>query len=172
MARLSAWLGEHDPGGVDMRRAIHFVVAVVLAIFAARLANAAFDVGDPIRLPIFAGLTAGTMLFLLVPARRRDEAVAMARIAAVQVGFLLAVALLAGAGSGDAVTLLLVPLTFVALYVRRYGRSAQNDGIALFEIALTVATTAPTRHEALWFAAVLVMLAVSLLRARAAPGSG
>jgi hypothetical protein len=79
----------------------------------------------------------------------------MGRTAAVLTGYVLLVALIGGTGNAfgaDALTVLLVPLTFLALYVRRYGRLAQNDGLALFEIALTVATTSPTREEALWFA--------------------
>jgi uncharacterized membrane protein YccC len=153
--RLVAWLDEHDPGGIDAWRAVHFVVAVTLSILAARIANDALGIGDPVRFPMFAGLSAGTMLFLLVTGRRCGEAVAMGRTAAVLTGYVLLVALIGGTGNAfgaDALTVLLVPLTFLALYVRRYGRLAQNDGLALFEIALTVATTSPTREEALWFA--------------------
>jgi uncharacterized membrane protein YccC len=153
--RLVAWLDEHDPGGVDAWRAVHFVVAVTLSILAARIADDVLGIGDPVRFPMFAGLSSGTMLFLLVPGRRRGEAMAMGRTAAVLTGYVLLVALIGGTGNAfgaDALTVLLVPLTFLALYVRRFGRLAQSDGLALFEIALTVATTSPTREEALWFA--------------------
>jgi uncharacterized membrane protein YccC len=152
---LLDWLDEHDPGGVDALRGLHFVIAVVLSILAGRLADSVLGLGEPVSLPLYAGLASGTMLFLLVTGRRRDEAVAMARTASVIVGYVLVVALIGGAGGAfgaDVLTVLLVPLTFAALYVRRFGHSAKNDGIALFEIALIVATTAPAREQALWFA--------------------
>ncbi len=152
---LLDWLDTHDPGGVDAARALHFVIAVVLSILGANLLNDAFGLGEPVRLPLYAGVAAGTMLFLLVSGRRRSEAAAMTRTAGVLVGYVLFVALLGGTGNAfgtDTLTVVLVPLTFLVLYVRRYGRLAQNDGLALFEIAFIVATTAPSREVALWLA--------------------
>lgn len=151
---LLDWLDEYDPGGIDAHRALHFVIAVVLAIIAGRVADTALGLGQPVGLPLYCGIAAGTMLFLLAPGRRRDEAWAMVRLAVVLVGYVALVALLGGAGSplaAKALTVLLVPLTFLSFYVRRFGRNAQNAGIALFEMALIVATTTPTREEAIWF---------------------
>ncbi|WP_409146806.1 endo alpha-1,4 polygalactosaminidase [Pseudoxanthobacter sp. M-2] len=152
---LLDWLDEYDPGGVDAHRALHFVIAVVLAIVAGRIADTALGLGQPVGLPLYCGIAAGTLLFLLVPGRRGDEAAGMVRLAAVLVGYVALVALLGGAGdplAAKALTVLLVPLTFLSFYVRRFGRNAQNAGIALFEMALIVATTTPTREEAIWFA--------------------
>lgn len=152
---LLDWLDTHDPGGIDVARALHFVIAVVLSILGANLLNDALGLGEPVRLPLYAGVAAGTMLFLLVSGRRRSEAITMTRTAGVLVGYVLFVALLGGTGNAfgaASLTILLVPLTFLVLYVRRYGRLAQNDGLALFEIAFIVATTAPSREVALWLA--------------------
>jgi hypothetical protein len=173
------WLDEYDPGGVDAHRALHFVIAVTLAILAGRVVDAALGLGQPVGLPLYCGLAAGTLLFLLVPGRRRDEASAMVRLAAVLVGYIALVALLGGAGdalAAEVLTILLVPLTFLSFYVRRFGRNAQNAGIALFEMALIVATTTPTREEAIWFtiataggAAIAVAVRLALWRPLAVP---
>jgi uncharacterized protein (UPF0147 family) len=166
---LLGWLDEHDPGGVDATRGLHFVVAVVLSIVAARFADAALGLGEPVLLPLYAGTAAGTLLFLLVSGNRASEARAMLRTTAVLVGYVVFVALVGGGGNAfgpEALTVLLVPLTFVVLYIRRYGRLAQNDGLALFEIALIVATTTPSAAAAWWLAAAAAGGAVIALAVR------
>lgn len=168
---LLDWLDEHDPGGVDATRALHFVVAVVLAIVAASFADTALGLGEPVLMPLYAGTAAGTLLFLLVSGNRASEARAMLRSAGVLVGYVVFAALVGAGGNAfgpEALTVLLVPLTFVVLYIRRYGRLAQNDGLALFEIALIVATTTPSAAAAWWLAAAAaggaaIALAVRLL---------
>jgi len=168
---LVRWLGTHDPGAVERWRAADFGLALVVTILVAGVTNAYFGFGLAVPFPMFAGLVAGNMLYLLTPARADRELGQLAGLAAVMIGWILLIAALdptAWPNGLVALKLMMVPLTFVALYVRRYGPQAQSIGIAAFIAALMTATLDPNRHEALLFAVAAAEGAVIAIAVRMA----
>ena len=168
---LVRWLALHDPGAVERWRAANFGLALVVTIVVAAATDAYFGFGLALPFPMFAGFVAGNMLFLLSPARADRELVQLVGLAAAMVGWILLIAALDPTAWPDglvALKLTLVPLTFVALLVRRYGPQAQSIGIAAFVAALMTATLDPGRHEALLLAVAAVEGAVIAIVVRLA----
>lgn len=169
--RILRWLAIHDPGGIDTTRALQLAVAFVIVISLAYGTSRAFGLGLDVSFPLMTGAAALVLITFTPAASRRAEARTMGRIFALAMGFLL-VLLAVGPGEGPAnemvQKLILVPLSFLALVLRRYGMDGQRLGLSLILVATVGTILAPTRAQALYFllafcqgAAVMVALRLS-----------
>lgn len=149
--RIKAWLADHDPGGVDTTRALHLGVSFVIVILAGYATASGFRPGMNITFPMMAGCAALVMISFNPAASVRAEARTMARLFGLAVAF-LALLTLVGPGEGEANNvaqkLLLIPLSFTALVLRRYGMDGQRAGLALIVVATVGTIIRPTRIEA------------------------
>ncbi|MFG1478785.1 FUSC family protein [Xanthobacter sp. V4C-4] len=157
VARIGVWLADHDPGGIDSMRALHLGIALTVVIAVGAATSQMFGLGMTITFPLMAGTGALTLISFNPAASRRTEARTMARLFLVSAAFLVLLALV---GPGDSperamlLKLLLVPLSFCALILRRYGMDGQRFGLALILVATVGTILHPTRVEA-----VLLLLA-------------
>lgn len=180
ISRPLRWLRDNDPCYVEVARVVHIGLGLALGIAAGVAVDDAYDLGQPVAVPLFVALGAMAHLTFLAPSSRTGELVEMGRISALTLGFILLSALI-GPGSlpqGPAIMkLLLVPTTFVALYIRRFGLAYHRAGLALFVTALIVSTIEPTRAQG-WVlllaatggAAMAYLLRLSPLRPSAVHG--
>lgn len=151
LGRIGIWLADHDPGGIDATRALHMGIAMVVAILMGVTTSQLLDLAMTITFPLMAGTGVLIMISFNPAASRRAEAMTMARLFTVAAAFL---ALLAVVGPGEgpdnamAQKLLLVPLSFCALILRRYGMDGQRLGLALIVVATVGTILAPTRLQA------------------------
>lgn len=152
MERIGTWLADHDPGRVDSTRALHLGIALTAVILLGVATTRIF--GLPvmaISFPLMAGTGALTMISFNPAASRRTEALTMARLFGVSAAFLLLLMVVGpGEGADNAVAqkLLLVPLSFCALILRRTGMDGQRLGLALIVVATVGTILSPTRMEA------------------------
>jgi len=153
LERIGHWLADHDPGGIDTTRALHLGVALVAVIALGLAAARSLDLGLEIQLPLMAGTGVLTMISFTPAASRRAEAKTMGRLFLVAAAFLaVLIAVAPGAGAANAMVqkLLLIPLSFCALILRRYGMDGQRLGLALIVVATVGTILNPTRIEAAW----------------------
>ncbi|QRG07431.1 FUSC family protein [Xanthobacter dioxanivorans] len=150
LGRVKAWLADHDPGGVDLTRAFHLGVSFIIVIVAGYATSSAFRLGMDVTFPLMAGCAALVMISFNPAASVAAEARTMARLFGLGATFLLVIALV-GPGTGhlnDVVQkLLLIPLSFCALALRRYGMDGQRAGLALIVVATVGTIIRPTRIE-------------------------
>ncbi|MFG1294216.1 FUSC family protein [Xanthobacter variabilis] len=169
LGRIGIWLADHDPGGIDTTRALHLGIALVGAILLGVTTSQLFGLDMTITFPLMAGTGALTMISFNPAASRRTEAVTMVRLFAVAAAFLALLAVVGpgeGAGNAMAQKLLLIPLSFCALILRRYGMDGQRLGLALIVVATVGTILTPTRLQALLLLAAFCQGAVvsALLR--------
>ena len=152
-------LRDQDPTYVEVVRVAHIGLALALGIAAGIATNRWLGLGMPMAFPMFVALGATAHLSFLAPASRARELVDLARISALTIGFILVTAMI-GPGSLAAgpviMKFLLVPATFIALYIRRFGPEYHRAGLALFITAMIAAVVEPTRAQGWW----LVLAAV------------
>ncbi len=150
-ARIGSWLARHDPGGIDTNRALHLGAAIGLIIVLGFVAGIWLPANMDVPFPLMAGTGALVSINAVPAADRRTELRTFAHVFALNTAC-LAVFILIGPGEGPAndmvQKLLLVPLTFAALLLRRYGMPGQRLGIALVVVASVGTILAPTRMEA------------------------
>lgn len=169
--RVARWLSIHDPGGIDTTRALQLAVAFVIVITLGYATSRAFGLGLDVPFPLMAGAGALVLVTFTPAASRRSEARTMGRIFALAMAFLL-VLVAVGPGEGPVnemvQKLLLVPLSFLALVLRRSGMDGQRLGLSLIVVATVGTILAPTRAQAVYFllafcqgAAVMVALRLS-----------
>ncbi|MFG1300941.1 FUSC family protein [Xanthobacter sp. V3C-3] len=148
--RVKSWLAEHDPGRIDQARAFHLGVSFVIVILVGYATSSAFGLGMDITFPMMAGCAALVMISFNPAASVRAEALTMARLFGLGVAFLVVLAAV-GPGQGPAndtvQKLLLIPLAFIALVLRRYGMDGQRMGLALIVVATVGTILKPTRME-------------------------
>ncbi|MFG1377690.1 FUSC family protein [Xanthobacter autotrophicus] len=148
--RLKGWLADHDPGGVDLTRAFHLGVSFVIVILVGYATSSAFRLGMDVTFPMMAGCAALVMISFNPAASVGAEARTMGRLFGLGFAFLLAVTLVGpGEGPGNDIVqkLLLIPLAFFALALRRYGMEGQRLGLALIVVATVGTILMPTRIE-------------------------
>lgn len=154
LERVRQWLSTHDPGAVDTTRAIQLGVSFVIVITLGYTASRVFALGLDIPYPLMGGAAALVLITFTPAASRRTEAVTMGRLILVSMAFLLVLAAV-GPGEGEAnmmvQKLLLVPLSFFALLLRRYGMDGQRLGLALILVATIGTILSPTRLTAFYF---------------------
>lgn len=152
--RVRQWLSTHDPGAIDATRAMQLGLSIVLLIFLGTATTRAFDLGLDVSFPLMAGAAALVLITFTPAASRKTEARTMARLFGLSMAFLL---LLWAIGPGEGATnevvqkLLLVPFSFLALLLRRYGMDGQRLGIALIIVATVGTILKPTRIDAFYF---------------------
>lgn len=153
MQRLSAWLDDHDPGGIDRMRSFHLALAYVVIIILGVATSWAFNLNMEVVFPMTGAMTASVLITFTPAASIAIEAKTFLRIFGVVLGYLLLVVLI---GPGDhpqnalILKLMLVPLSFVAMYLRRFGMDGQRLGIAFIIIATVEAILRPTQAQATW----------------------
>ncbi len=153
---IQDWLADHDPGGVDTSRAVHLAVSFVLiiALGTATASMLGLDPGLQVTFPLMGGAAALVLISFTPAASIRAEARTMARLFLVAVAFLLLL-IVVGPGEGPghemAQKLILVPLAFIALALRRSGMDGQRLGLALILVAMIGTILGPTRAHAAWF---------------------
>lgn len=149
--QLRSWLADHDPGGIDTARALHLGASFVLVILAGYATSSGLALGMDTTFPLMAGCAALVMISFNPGASAAAEARTMLRLFCVGAAFLAVVAVV-GPGEGpvnDVVQkLLLIPLSFVALALRRYGMDGQRLGLALIVVATVGTIIQPTRLQA------------------------
>lgn len=169
---VSAWLANHDPGGVDTTRAFHLGVSFVIVILAGYATSSGLRLGMNVTFPMMAGTASLVMISFNPAASLRTEARTMARSFLLSVACLAAIALV-GPGDGalnDTVQkLLLIPLSFTALILRRYGMDGQRLGLALIVVATVGTIIGPTRVEALLLLAAFCQGAAVAAAVRLSP---
>ncbi|MEP9355662.1 FUSC family protein [Xanthobacter sp. KR7-65] len=149
--QLKAWLAEHDPGGIDASRAAHLGVAFVIVILGAYATSTGLRLGMDVTFPMMAGCACLVMISFNPGASAAAEGRTMLRLFGL--GFAsLAVLTVIGPGEGPpnevVQKLLLIPLSFCALALRRYGMDGQRAGLALIVVATVGTIIRPTRLEA------------------------
>ncbi|MFS8037328.1 FUSC family protein [Xanthobacter sp. AM11] len=148
--RLGAWLADHDPGGIDTTRAFHLGVSFLIVIFTGVAVSRGFGLGMDITFPLMAGTAALVMISFNPAASVAAEARTMGRLFLVSAAFL---GVLTAVGPGEAPAndvvqkLLLIPLSFTALILRRGGMDGQRLGLALIVVATVGTIIRPTRFE-------------------------
>ncbi|MGR7995693.1 FUSC family protein [Xanthobacter sp. ZOL 2024] len=151
LQRLAGWLADHDPGGIDATRAAHLGLAFIIVIFCGLATSRTLQLGMEITFPMMAGAGALVMISFNPAASRRAEARTMGRLFLVSATFLVVLTLI-GPGDGPlaamAQKLLLIPLSFTALVLRRYGMDGQRLGLALIVVATVGTILNPTRFQA------------------------
>ena len=151
--RLRAWLDDHDPGGIDRIRTLHLCLSYVVVILLGLATSRAFDLQLDVIFPMVAAMTASVLITFTPAASIAIEARTFARLFAVNFSLLALVALI---GPGDheinglILKLLLIPLSFLAMYLRRYGMDGQRLGISIIIMATVAAILRPTHTEGLW----------------------
>lgn len=149
--QLKAWLADHDPGGVDGARALHLGLSFIIVIFAGLATSRALELDMDITFTMMAGTGALVMISFNPAASRRAEGRTMARLFLVSAAFLVLLTLI-GPGDGRVAAmlqkLLLIPLSFTALVLRRYGMDGQRLGLALIVVATVGTILSPTRFQA------------------------
>lgn len=169
LERLAVWRAHHDPGGVDMARAVHLALCFLIVIGTGSLTAALFVPAMAITFPLMAGAGVLAMISFTPGASRLAEARSMARVFSVALVFLLVLALI-GPGSGATnellQKLLLIPLSVIALLLRRWGMSGQRLGLSLIMVATVGTVLQPTHQEALWLMAAFCQgaLVAALIR--------
>ncbi|MGU3497134.1 FUSC family protein [Xanthobacteraceae bacterium A53D] len=151
--RLRAWLDEHDPGGIDQIRAFQLALAYVLIILLGVATSRHFGLNLDVIFPMMGAMTASVLITFTPAASIAIEAKTFVRLFAMTLGFMGMVAIVAPGNhptNALVLKLLLVPLSFGAMYLRRYGMDGQRMGIALIIIATVATILHPTRTEALW----------------------
>lgn len=147
------WLKDNDPCYVELARVVHIGLGLALAIAIGMVAEHALGLGQPLAFPMFVALGAGAHLSFLMPSTPRRELADLGRISVLTLGFVLLTALI-GPGSlplgMPIMKSLLVPTTFVALYIRRFGPAYHRAGLALFITAMIAAATEPTQAQGWW----------------------
>ena len=154
LVRVGDWLALHDPGGIDTTRALQLGLGFLTIIFAGYATSRSFDLGLDIPFPLMGGVAALVMVSFNPAASRWAEARTMARLFSVSMALLLLVwAVGPGESPAHAVVLklLLVPLSFLALLLRRYGMDGQRLGLALILVATIGTILMPKRLEAFYF---------------------
>lgn len=149
--QLKGWLADHDPGGVDLTRAFHLGISFVIVILVGYATSIAFRLGMEVTFPMMAGCAALVMISFNPAASVGAEARTMGRLFGLGFAFLLALTLVGpGEGPGNDIVqkLLLIPLAFFALALRRYGMEGQRLGLALIVVATVGTILQPTRIEA------------------------
>lgn len=180
LSPLWRWLEDQDPTYVEVARVAHIGLALALGIAAGIATNRGLGLDMPMAVPMFVALGATAHLSFLAPASRVRELVDLARISTLTLGFILLTAAI-GPGSVAAgpviMKLLLVPTTFVALYIRRFGPEYHRAGLALFITAMIAAVVEPTRAQGWWLvlaavqgSAIAYLLRLAPLRPSAAGG--
>ncbi|WP_188582632.1 FUSC family protein [Azorhizobium oxalatiphilum] len=153
LQRLRSWLDEHDPGGIDQIRAFHLALAYVVIIICGVTTSRAFGLNLDVTFPMIGAMTASVLITFTPAASVPIEAKSFLRVFAVTIGLLAIVAII-GPGSHPenalVLKLLLVPLSCIAMYLRRYGMDGQRLGIALIIIATVATILRPTREEGAW----------------------
>ena len=173
-------LRDQDPTYVEVARVAHIGLALALGIAAGVATNRWLGLDMPMAFPMFVALGATAHLSFLAPASRARELVDLARISALTIGFISVTAVI-GPGSLAAgpviMKLLLVPTTFIALYIRRFGPEYHRAGLALFITAMIAAVIEPTRGQGWWLvlaavqgSAIAYLLRMAPLRPSAANG--
>lgn len=150
LARLGHWLADHDPGGVDRTRAIHLGLSFLVVIPLGMAVAAALRIGTAVPFTMMAGCAALLMISFNPAASRASEARTMARLFVLGASFLVLMTLIGpGQGHGNEMVqkLLLVPLAFFALALRRFGMDGQRAGLALIVVATLGTIIRPTRAE-------------------------
>ncbi len=153
LQRLGAWLDDHDPGGIDRMRAFHLALAYVVIILVGVATSRHFALNLDVVFPMTGAITASVLITFTPAASVAIEAKTFARIFGVVLCYLVLVVVV---GPGDheinslILKLLLVPLSFVAMYLRRWGMDGQRLGLALIIIATVEAILRPTHVQALW----------------------
>ncbi|MDI4665351.1 FUSC family protein [Xanthobacter autotrophicus] len=148
--RLKGWLADHDPGGIDLTRAFHLGVSFVVVILLGYATSTGFRLGMDITFPMMAGCAALVMISFNPAASVTAEARTMARLFGLGFAFLLAMTLVGpGEGQGNDIVqkIMLIPLSFLALALRRYGMDGQRLGLALIVVATVGTILRPTRIE-------------------------
>lgn len=172
LVRIGEWLADHDPGRVDSIRAAHLGLALSIVIFTGFATSRLLGLGMDIAFPLMAGSGVLCMISFTPAASRRAEARTMARVFLVGAAFLLLVVAVApgnGASHAMAQKLLLIPLSFVALILRRYGMDGQRLGLALILVATVGTILDPPRMEAVWLLAAFCQGAAVAAAIRLAP---
>ncbi|MFG1425175.1 FUSC family protein [Roseixanthobacter glucoisosaccharinicivorans] len=153
VGRLARWLSDHDPGGIDSTRALHLAISFILVICLGYATSRTFDLNLDVTFPMAGAMTALVLINFTPSASRRAEAISFGRLFALTIVLLIAVVIVAP-GNAPAnelgMKLMLVPLTCIALYLRRFGMEGQRMGIALIIIATVAAVLHPTRIQAAW----------------------
>lgn len=172
LRRVRSWLADHDPGRIDQARAFHLGIAFVIVILVGYGTSSLFRLGMEVAFPLMGGCAALVMISFTPAASLRAEAQTMARVFALGVAFLL---MLAAVGPGEGVAnntvqkLLLIPLAFVALILRRYGMDGQRLGLALIVVATVGTILQPTRLQGAWLVAAFCQGALVAAAVRLAP---
>ncbi|WP_156922276.1 FUSC family protein [Azorhizobium doebereinerae] len=167
--RLRAWLDDHDPGGIDQFRAFDLALAYVVIIILGYATSRIFGLHLDVIFPMVGAMTASVLITFTPAASIAIEAKSFARVFGVTLSFLLLVAII-GPGNhetnGLILKLMLVPLSFVAMYLRRYGMEGQRLGIALIIIATVAAILRPTHEQGTWLllASVEGFIVTALIR--------
>ncbi|OYY67324.1 MAG: hypothetical protein B7Y61_20870, partial [Rhizobiales bacterium 35-66-30] len=153
VGRLARWLSDHDPGGIDSTRALHLAISFILVICLGYATSRTFALNLDVIFPMAGAMTALVLINFTPSASRRAEAISFGKLFALTIALLVAV-VIAAPGNAPAnelaMKLLLVPLTCIALYLRRFGMEGQRMGIALIIIATVAAVLHPTRIQAAW----------------------
>ncbi|MBP2148534.1 MULTISPECIES: FUSC family protein [Xanthobacter] len=148
---VKRWLADHDPGGIDTTRALALGISFVIVIVSGYATSVGFRLGMDTTFPMMAGCAALVMISFTPGASVAAEGRNMLRLFALSVSF-LALLTAIGPGNGPAndmvQKLLLVPLSFIALALRRTGMDGQRLGLALIVVATVGTIIRPTRMEA------------------------
>ncbi|MEW6256171.1 MAG: FUSC family protein [Pseudomonadota bacterium] len=171
---LRGWLEQHDPGAVDVTRALHLALSVTLVISLGVATSRAFALGLDVLFPMAGAMSALVLVIATPAANRRAEVRDFARAFAITFSLLIFV-FIVGPGEAPANTavlkLLIVPFTGIALYLRRYGTPGQRLGFAMIIILTVAAVLHPTRAEMAYLlgaslqgAAIAVLVRLTLPR--------
>ena len=173
--QLRTWLSDHDPGGFERCRAVQLGIGVSLSILLAIFTMDAFlpqkelDAGLSIRSPLFAAMATVMLLMTVAEAGRRAEAVELGHFAAIILTVIGATALLGTLGltsRPEHAKLLIPPLAFASLFLRRYGPGGRRYGVLLFLSGFITLISAPSGEIGLWLllAAIQGIAVASLVR--------
>lgn len=150
LVAVRAWLKDHDPGAVDETRALHLAISYTIVIALGVFTSRSLGLGLDILFPMAAAMTALVLITFTPAASRRAEARSFARIFAVTFSLMLMV-LAIGPGESPEnaaiLKLMLVPITGLAFYIRRYGMEMVRIGFAIVIIMTIAAVLHPTRRE-------------------------
>ena len=163
LVAIRAWLRDHDPGGVDETRALHLAISYFIVIALGVATSRAFALDLDILFPMAGAMTALVLITFTPAASRRAEARSFARIFSVTFSLMLMV-LVIGPGesptNGLLLKLMLIPVTGIALHIRRYGMDMQRLGFAIVIIMTVAAVLHPTRQEMVYLLAATLEGAV------------
>lgn len=169
-ARVGAWLALHDPGGVDTNRALHLGTAILIVIMLGYALAPWLPPHMVVTFPLMAGVGAVVSINAVPAASRRAEMHTFGRLWLINSGCLF-LFILVGPGEGHANAMaqkaMLIPISFAALLLRRYGMEGQRIGIALVVVASVDTILAPTRVDALLLLVAMwigMLVAVGLRR--------